>query len=102
MQNITLRNIYSDGNLLPPGIIRCNETNACHNIEFDNVQSHGWWESLGWGYITEYTYGSNKNSYPVPELSRDSEKVFSLYTVDHFFEFLAELIVAYKHNEADV
>jgi hypothetical protein len=37
VRNITLRNIKSTGGLLPPGIIRCNETNPCTGFVFDNV-----------------------------------------------------------------
>jgi hypothetical protein len=55
MHNITLRDITSHGSLLPPGIIRCNHTNACTGFVWDNVQAsglRGWWDWAGLGFIT--------------------------------------------------
>ena len=56
--NITLRNIASTEGVFPPGIIRCNETNPCHGLNFDNVYVTGWFTVLNYGYITENAYGS--------------------------------------------
>mmetsp|Transcript_11044 Transcript_11044/g.16776 ORF Transcript_11044/g.16776 Transcript_11044/m.16776 type:complete len:144 (-) Transcript_11044:247-678(-) len=44
--NITLRNVEQRGGFFPPGIVRCNETNPCHDINFDNVKVTGWWEGM--------------------------------------------------------
>ena len=67
ISNITLRNISSTGGLLPAGIIRCNATNPCTNFTFDNVDVRSeFWDSLGYGYITEYTEGVSTNSFPDP------------------------------------
>ena len=74
MYNITLRNIYSKGGLLPPGIIRCNETNPCTGFVFDNVQMDGWYNDYGLGYITENVQGVVINSYPDPGFSMSGEK----------------------------
>ena len=57
MSNITLNNIRQYGSILPPGIIRCNETNPCTGFVFNNVQATGWWQHLGLGYITEHIDG---------------------------------------------
>ena len=47
-------------------MIRCNATNSCDQINFENVNITGWWEIMDWTYITEYAYGSEINSYPKP------------------------------------
>jgi polygalacturonase len=52
VRNITLRNVDSVNGILPPGIIRCNETNPCRDITFDNVKVTGWFTLLNYGYIT--------------------------------------------------
>lgn len=57
--------------LLPPGIIRCNETVPCSGFVWNNVQStsfHGLWEFLGLGFISEHVNGVVTNSNPVPVL----------------------------------
>ena len=69
VSNITLRNITSEGGLLPPGIIRCNETNPCTGFEFDNVNFKGWYNDYDLGFITEYVQGESINSYPDPGFS---------------------------------
>ena len=66
VSNITLNNIRQYGSILPPGIIRCNETNPCTGFNFNNVQSTGWWKYLGFGYITENIEGTVTDSSPVP------------------------------------
>jgi hypothetical protein len=67
ISNITLRNIKSTGGLLPAGIIRCNKTNPCTNITFENVEVKSkFWDTLGYGYITEYVEGESNNSFPNP------------------------------------
>jgi hypothetical protein len=66
VKNITLRNIQTYGALLPPGIVRCNETNPCTGIVFDNVKVRGWWRLLHKGYITENVYGEVSSSKPKP------------------------------------
>ena len=66
VRNITLRNIVSHGGLLPPGVIRCNETNPCEGFVWDNVKIYGWWRLLGLGFITEYVEGTVTKSHPIP------------------------------------
>ena len=63
---MTLKNVYSHGGILPPGIIRCNETAPCHGFEFENVNFDGWFNYVFMGYITENVYGVTTNSYPDP------------------------------------
>ena len=72
--NITLRNVQQYGNILPPGIIRCNETHKCHGFEFDNVNESGLWRWLGIGYITEDVYGKALNSHPRPSFISDDDE----------------------------
>jgi hypothetical protein len=63
-----LRNITSHGGILPPGIIRCNETNACHGINFENVQLHGVWRYFLGNFIVENAYGTVTDSSPKPAI----------------------------------
>ena len=65
--DITLKNVQQHGTLLPPGIVRCNETLPCTGFEFDNVDADGWWRYLRLGYITENVYGTVSGSRPKPE-----------------------------------
>jgi hypothetical protein len=83
VQNITIRNLESHGGFLPPGVIRCNQTNACYDINFENVNITGWWEAMNWGFITEFAHGTAVNTYPDPQLGAPSERVFELFTVKH-------------------
>ena len=66
MNNITLTNVTAVNSLLPPGIIRCNETNPCTGFVWDNVQASGWWKFFKLGFITEHVSGTVTNSSPVP------------------------------------
>ncbi len=59
MRNITLLNVDSINGILPPGIITCNETNPCHDINFDNMKVTGWFTLLNYGYITENVIGTS-------------------------------------------
>lgn len=87
VQNITVRNLNSTGGFLPPGIIRCNETNTCKDINFEDVNIKGWWEDMGWGWISEWSYGTAVNTYPDPYLGKETEKIWDLYTIENFFGF---------------
>ena len=66
VHNITLRNVQQYGTILPPGIIRCNETNLCTGFVFDNVRAHGWWRIFGRNYIVENVIGVSTNTHPDP------------------------------------
>ena len=83
----------SKGGFLPPGVIRCNESNPCTGINFENVNIEGWWEKMEWSFISEYASGLVIRSSPDPGLCRVSERVFELFTVKNFFIFLEE----FKH-----
>jgi polygalacturonase len=92
MRNITLRNIEGKGSLLPPGILRCNETNPCTDFTFDNVQLSGWWDWFGYGFITENVQGKVTNSYPDPGFDNSygvSKKMVDPIQV--FFKIVAQL-----------
>ena len=69
VRNITLRNIVSKGGLLPPGIIRCNETNPCTGFVFENVNLSGWLIHKDNGFITENVQGVSINSFPDPHFN---------------------------------
>lgn len=58
VNNITLKNVTSKSGFLPPGIIRGNSTNPMKNINFIDVKIEGWWQDMGWSFISEYAYGS--------------------------------------------
>ena len=69
MTNITLNNVRQYDSILPPGIIRCNETNSCTGFVWNNVHATGyagWWEFLGIGFITENVFGEVRDSVPDP------------------------------------
>lgn len=77
MTNITLRNVTSTGSLLPPGIIRCNETNPCTGFVFEDVNMRTpLWDMLGYGFITEFAYGESRGStHPVPAFLKKGDPV---------------------------
>lgn len=91
VSNITLNNVKQYGSILPPGIIRCNETNPCTGFNFTNVQATGWWQYLGFGYITENIEGTVTNSSPAPLFN--NEYMVSPYGVmnDIIAEFVDEI-----------
>jgi hypothetical protein len=68
-------------------VIRCNATNSCDQINFENVNITGWWEIMEWNYITEYAYGSVVNSYPKPSLGQNSKRVFYLFSLENTLLF---------------
>lgn len=71
MNNITLNNVRQFDSILPPGIIRCNETNECTGFVWNNVHATGlggWWEFLGLGFISEHVHGTVADSTPDPRL----------------------------------
>ena len=62
-----MRNVTSSGGLLPAGIIRCNETNPCTNFTFEDVNvTSEFWDTLGYGFITENIEGTSTRSFPDP------------------------------------
>eukprot|EP00347_Sterkiella_histriomuscorum_P020779 403336490 len=65
MRNITLRNVQSRGGYLP-GIVRCNATNPCTDINFENVHIDGLFSDFKYGFIVENVYGKVVNTYPDP------------------------------------
>lgn len=73
IRNITLRNIQSTEGILPPGIIRCNETNPCRDFTFENVFVTGWFTLLDYGYITENVIGTSSYSVPNPGFASSEE-----------------------------
>lgn len=66
ISDVTIRNVNSYGNILPPGVFRCHESNKCTGFVLDNVHVSGWWRLFGLNYITENVEGSVNKSRPVP------------------------------------
>jgi len=80
VDNIILRNITSNSGFLPPGIIRCNETNPCTGFEFTDVHVDGWWNQgifkfIKIGYISQFAYGTQTRSRPSPKLLAEDGSV---------------------------
>ena len=95
MRNITLRNVRSTGGYLP-GIVRCNETNPCTDIVFDNVHIDGLFSQFKYGFITENVYGQSINSYPDPGFNTTKpDPVMFKNTKDFYGKFLEELELAH-------
>ena len=77
IKDVTLNNIQIHDAILPPGIIRCNETNPCTNMIFQNVNASGsWWRWLHLGYIVENVYGTVVYSDPIPEFINDDGVIY--------------------------
>jgi len=66
ISDVTIRNVRSYGNILPPGIFRCHESNKCTGFVLENVHVSGWWRLFGLNYITENVEGFVVKSRPVP------------------------------------
>jgi len=76
MRDITLRNINIHGNILPAGLVRCNETNPCTGFVFENVHAHSLlWDLLEIPFITEFVYGTATNVYPKTFFLNEGEPV---------------------------
>jgi len=65
---------------LPPGVLRCNETNPCTGMVFEDVHITGWWDSLLGrllgvnNFITENMEGSVVRSHPNPGFDKSDSK----------------------------
>ena len=91
VKNITIRNLNSTGGFLPPGVIRCNESNPCTGINFENVNIEGWWSELGLGFVTEYAYGNSTSAVPDPGFGKASEHVFEFFSLDSALALVQDL-----------
>ena len=74
---MTIRNVQQYGTILPPGVIRCNETNPCTGFTFQNVRAGGWWRLFGLNYITENVHGTVTDSKPAPAFIGPDGQVYS-------------------------
>ena len=90
VRNITFRNIESHGGILPPGVLRGNETNPLTDINFENVKLHGIWRYFAWTYYTEDVYGTAIDTHPVPKYS-DSEAEGSHPLGSNLIYFIADI-----------
>lgn len=57
---------------------------------------------MNWTFISEYAYGSVKNSSPDPLFGKPSERVFDLYSLDSILEFVDESLGFYRVNQNDI
>lgn len=74
--NIKLKDIVVKNSLLFPIVMRCNETNPCKNITYENVQARGW--LIGKrkkGYVCEHIVGQRTNSYPELDCLKSLDEV---------------------------
>lgn len=63
--NVKLKDISITNSLLFPIVMRCNETNPCRNITFENVKAKGWLiGKKNKGYVCENIHGEQRNSSP--------------------------------------
>eukprot|EP00698_Gefionella_okellyi_P003151 TRINITY_DN12947_c0_g1_i1.p1 TRINITY_DN12947_c0_g1~~TRINITY_DN12947_c0_g1_i1.p1 ORF type:complete len:467 (-),score=99.21 TRINITY_DN12947_c0_g1_i1:98-1498(-) len=67
INNIILRNITVVDSLLPPGILRCNDTRPCENFIFDGVHVAGSLVDDGKNFICENVQLKTTDSHPVPQ-----------------------------------
>jgi len=110
MNGIVLRNINVYGNLLIPGIIRCNETNPCTGFVMQNVNDDSLWTKLGFSYIVENVQGDVVNSFPIPAYTNldgipaNEESYVSLASLvaDHLYPVIERIIFDFmKWNSED-
>ena len=64
VRNITLKNVHIDNSLLFPIIVRCNATNPCTGINFNNVFINKWRIGNKKGYVCENVKGTQEGGYP--------------------------------------
>lgn len=102
VRNITLKNIESQGGLLSPGIIRCNASNPCNDINLHNIKMDGWWRDMNWTFITEYVDGDVTNVNIDPQYGKKDQRKFELLSVDHAFDLVAETLQYYQINQTDI
>jgi hypothetical protein len=68
VRTISLRNIHTTGGYLV-GVVRCNETNPCTDINFENVRYDCFFRDFDYGIITDNVYGSVVDSKPAPQFN---------------------------------
>ena len=110
MNGIVLRNINVYGNLLIPGIIRCNETNPCTGFVMQNVNDDSLWTKLGFNYIVENVQGDVTNSFPIPAYTNldgipaneESQVSLASLVADHLYPVIERIILDFmKWNSED-
>ena len=65
IRNVTLRNVTLVKGITLPGVILCNETNPCTNINFDGVSNSGSF-LVQKDYVCKSALGTVTGSSPVP------------------------------------
>lgn len=102
VKNIMLRNVTSVGGLLSPGIIRCNSTNPCEDINFVDVNVDGWWKDMNWTFISEYAHGSSQRSTPDPFIGPQSDRIFDPFSFVNLMLFSGQIIGFIEKNHTDI
>lgn len=95
-------NVTSVGSLLPPGVMRCNESRSCIGYDFSNLDLQGWWQPYNLSFITEYIDGSVTNSTADPHFGDDSKRVFDLWTFDNAYQLTNDVLALYDNNESEI
>ena len=68
VQGVTVRDMVTTGDLMQAGVLRCNETNPCRDILFEDVHLGGWLGDLGLDkWSCEHSYGECRNCHPRPK-----------------------------------
>jgi len=74
--NVKLKNIRIRNSVLFPIVMRCNETNPCKNITFENVDAKGWlFGKKNIGYVCEYVEGFQSGSSPKLDCLKNLEGI---------------------------
>ena len=102
MSNISLSNVQQHNTILPPGIVRCDETNPCSGFDWTNVTSDGWWNFpfSPLGFISDNIEGKLVNVAPRPGFkdpdSADAPlpQLWGNLLFNHFAEKLMDWAVA--------
>ena len=101
VDNVTIRNVQQYGTILPPGVIRCNETNPCTGFTFQNVRAHGWWRLFGLNYITENVQGTVTDSKPAPAFLGPEGRVYTDGEEDSMVDFLRDRVMPWISENVD-
>lgn len=102
IKNITLHNLKSQGGYSSPGVIRCNASSPCTDINLNNVDMQGLWKQFNMTFITEYVDGNVESVTFDPNFGSQNERVFELITVDHVITFLASFLGFYKADRTQI
>ena len=68
VQGITIRDMLTTMGLMQAGVLRCNETNPCRDIVFEDVYLLGWLGDLGLdNWSRQHSFSECRNCHPCPK-----------------------------------